>query len=189
MSTTATPQNLAMAQVIMARVLADLRPYCHQCEPAGSVRREKDVIGDLEVVAIPRREEQGGLFGDIPVNLLWAHLHKSKHYRWLKGDHEQGRYYQLALVDGGMHLDLFLAEPDNFGWIHLIRTGSADFSASMLARWKRVQAIGPDRQGSTNGRLVTRPGVVIATPTEAEVFAACRMPFIPPHERTGRVVG
>lgn len=185
---TKVARRLAEAQDIAAQVVADLTPYCHTVDIAGSVRRGKADVGDLEIVARPRWELAGGLFGDISTNMLHLHLTNEPQYRWLKGNNPNGRYYQLML-DDSMQLDLFLADEDNYGLILLIRTGSSEFSASMLARWKRVQGIGPDQRGSVNGRLVTRDGVVIPTPTEAAVFAACRVPFIPPHERTGRVVG
>ena len=95
------------------------------------------VVGDIELVAIPRYVP-AGLFGDYTANLLCEHLHASDAYRFTKGDHANGRYYQLALpMHADVQLDLFLAQPDNWGLTLLVRTGSAGFSTALLARWKR----------------------------------------------------
>src|SRR5438876_753465 len=164
MSTTHRP--LAKAERIAAVIVADLAPFCDRIQVAGSVRRRKEVVGDIEFVAIPRYVP-AGLFGDCTANLLWEHLHASDAYRFTKGDHPAGRYYQLALLrDAGVQLDLFLAQPDNWGLTLLVRTGSAAFSTAMLARWKRLHGIRRDQPGSVDGRLVTRDGRVVPTAEE-----------------------
>jgi DNA polymerase/3'-5' exonuclease PolX len=175
---------LPEAARIAAAIAADLAPYCDRIQIAGSVRRRKEVVGDIEMVAIPRYAP-AGLFGDCTANLLWEHLHASDAYRFAKGDHPAGRYYQLALpIHAGMQLDLFLAQPDNWGLTLLVRTGSAAFSTAMLARWKRRQGIGRDLPGSVDGRLVTREGQVVPTPEEETVFQLLGMQPVPPERRS-----
>jgi hypothetical protein len=45
-------------------------------------------------------------------------------HRFTKGDRAGGRYYQLIRpMHAGMQLDLFLAQPDNWGLTLLVRTG------------------------------------------------------------------
>jgi DNA polymerase/3'-5' exonuclease PolX len=52
----------------------------------------------------------------------------------------------------GVRLDLFLAQPDNWGLTLLVRTGSAAFSMALLARWKRRRVSGaPSPAASTDG--------------------------------------
>jgi hypothetical protein len=117
-----------------------------------------EVVGDVAMVAIPRYAP-AGLFGDCTANLLWEHLHASDTYRFTKGVYPAGRYYQFALPRHvSVQLDLFLAQPDNWGLTLLVRTGSAAFSTAMLARWKRQQGLGRARPGSVDGRPVTRGG-------------------------------
>ncbi len=176
---------LAEAERVAAALVADLEPYCARIATAGSVRRRKVQVGDIELVAIPRYEP-AGLFGDRAANRLWEHLHTSDAYRFTKGDHPDGRYYQLALATyPGLQVDLFLAQEDNWGLTLLVRTGSAAFSTAMLARWKRVQGIGREQPGSVDGRLVTRDGRVVPTPEEETVFALLGMRPVPPERRTG----
>jgi hypothetical protein len=54
----------------------------------------------------------------------------------------------------------------------------AAFSSAMLARWKR-------RQGSVDGRLVTRDGGVVPTPEEESVFQLLGLQPVPPERRSG----
>jgi DNA polymerase (family 10) len=180
-----TQWPLAEAERIAAAIVADLAPSCTRIQVAGSVRRRKEVVGDIEVVAIPRYAP-AGLFGDCMANLLWEHLHASDAYRFTKGDHATGRYYQLTLPRHvGVQLDLFLAQPDNWGLTLLVRTGSAGFSTALLARWKRRQGIGRDQPGSVDGRLVTRDGRAVPTPEEETVFRLLGMQPVPPEQRSG----
>ena len=183
MSTTHRP--LAKAERIAAVIVADLAPFCDRIQVAGSVRRRKEVVGDIEFVAIPRYVP-AGLFGDCTANLLWEHLHASDAYRFTKGDHPAGRYYQLALLrDAGVQLDLFLAQPDNWGLTLLVRTGSAAFSTALLARWKRRQGIGRAQPGSVDGRLVTGDGRAVPVPEEETVFQLLGLQPVPPERRSG----
>lgn len=177
------PRPLAEAQERVSAMITDLAPYCERVEPAGSVRRQKSMVGDLELVAIPRHATSGGLFNDQDVNLLWEYLQENPRYTWLKGNNADGKYFQLATADG-WQLDLFTAEPDNYGWILLMRTGSADFSHSILARHKRLQGIGKDNQGSIDGRLVHRDGSKLETPEEDDVFKAVHLSYMDPRTRT-----
>ena len=180
-----TQQSLAEAERIASGIVADLLPFCERIEVAGSVRRRKESVGDIELVAIPRFEP-AGLFGDRSANALWAHLHAGTAYRFAKGDNPEGRYYQLALpAFPGLQVDLFLARPDNWGLTLLVRTGSAGFSAAMLARWKRVQGIGRERPGSMDGRLVARDGRTMPTPEEETVFHLLGLRPVPPEQRGG----
>jgi len=180
-----TQRPLPDAERIAAAIVADLTPFCDRIQVAGSVRRRKEVVGDIEIVAIPRYRP-AGLFGDCTANLLWEHLHASDAYRFTKGDHAGGRYYQLVLPrHAGVQLDLFLALPDNWGLTLLVRTGSAAFSTAMLARWKRRHGIGRDQPGSVDGRLVTREGRVVPTPEEVTVFQLLGLQPVPPERRSG----
>src|SRR5438128_74037 len=180
-----TKRPLREAERIAAAIVADLAPSCARIQVAGSVRRRKAVIDDIEIEAIPRHAP-AGLFGDCTANLLWEHLHATDAYRFTKGDHAAGRYYQLTLpLHAGVQLDLFLAQPDNWGLTLLVRTGSAAFSTALLARWKRWHGIGRDQPGSVDGRLVTRDGRAVPTPEEETVFQLLGMQPVPPERRSG----
>jgi DNA polymerase/3'-5' exonuclease PolX len=80
-----TQRPLPEAERVAAAIVADLAPFCARIQVAGSVRRRKEVVGDIELVAIPRYTPSG-LFGACTANLLWEHLHASDAYRFTKED-------------------------------------------------------------------------------------------------------
>lgn len=64
------------------RLRRELEPFCERIQVAGSIRRGKALVGDIELVAIPRvdRDEQRDLFGAMVTvrefNHLDAHLNE-----------------------------------------------------------------------------------------------------------------
>jgi hypothetical protein len=78
-----------------------------------------------------------------------------------------------------LQLDLFVAQPDNWGLTLLVRMGSAAFGPALLARWKRRQGLGHDQPGTVDGRLVTRDGRVVPTPEEEKVSMLSRTDHLP----------
>jgi DNA polymerase/3'-5' exonuclease PolX len=180
-----TQRRLAEADEIASALILDLLPVCERIQVAGSVRRRQETVGDIELVAIPRYEP-AGLFGDQCTNALWAHLHASGAYHFTKGDHVGGHYYQLALTaHPDLHVDVFLAQPDNWGLTLLVRTGSTAFSMAILERRKRLHGLGREQPGSVRGRLMTRGGQVVPTPEEETIFHLLGMEPVAPERRTG----
>jgi DNA polymerase/3'-5' exonuclease PolX len=95
---------LLAATTLAAKLVAQLAPYCERIEVAGSVRRQKDIVGDIELVAIPKLEThikvqpQLTLFGSSseqePVSLLDQQLE-----RMLVLDHDRPIFRsRLALL-------------------------------------------------------------------------------------------
>jgi DNA polymerase (family 10) len=171
---------LAAAQAIADRIIADLAPYCEpgRCVVAGSVRRRKADVGDLEVVAIPRRVT-ADLFGAVTVVMPeFAALVN----RWpaVKGL-PSGRYTQRRLPEG-INLDLFMATADNWGNILLLRTGPADFSKRFVADW--LPAKGYYSENGYLCHVVGGLGQRIAVPEEADLFRLAGIPWINPEDRT-----
>lgn len=94
-----------------------LSDYCSRIEIAGSLRRKKSKVKDIEIVAIPNDRFQLGLI----VNK----------WKKIRGD-VGGKYLQRELPEG-INLDLFFATEKNWGHIFAIRTGSAEYSHKVLA--------------------------------------------------------
>ncbi|GAI99638.1 unnamed protein product [marine sediment metagenome] len=47
--------ELEKAKVIARKVVKELSPYCDKIQVAGSVRRQKPTVKDIDIVLIPRR--------------------------------------------------------------------------------------------------------------------------------------
>ncbi len=181
-------------EVRRARELADglllrMMPFCERGLIAGSIRREKPEVKDIELVVIPKWEERPGadLFGTPErVNLLHEWALATDFVRWIKPGTSfildwqpkpEGKYWR-GLLPSGMKLDLFLATADNFGAIALIRTGSAEFSEAVVTHALRIG------KRCIEGHF-TVDGKPVATPEEADVFKLLNLRYVGPSQRTG----
>ena len=191
MAETKTRIPLALARRLAGEVVALLEPTCKRIEIAGSIRRGKPDVGDMEILAVPRIEmESADLFGDPqPVNLLdrlCTLLLRDSTFqprRDVNGRAAFGERYK-RLSYKGVPLDLFsVIEPAQWGVLYLIRTGPADFSkrfvtskaaGGMLPPWAQV-ADGAIRHRGT--------GEIYATPEDRDVLKLIGQPWIPPEER------
>jgi len=159
----------AQALAIAERVKAQLAPHCERIEIAGSIRRRKADVGDIEIVAIPKPYDVG-LFasGIAPIVSEWPKV---------RG--ELPCKYTRRTLPEGIALDLFLATARNWGLIFAIRTGSADFS-------HRVLACGWVRNGyaSREGMLTdAESGKPLDVCEEADLFRLAGVPWTEPEAR------
>lgn len=194
------------AVTLASGLLAALAPSCHRIEVAGSVRRRKADVKDIELVAIPRWADrpvdgqallfdaEGGLFEEPveSVNLLQEavqDLADAGRLSVIKPNVDdvvawhlepQGRYWRLYLPRHNLKIDLFLATPETWGLVFTIRTGSAEFARAMLARWKQVSGGGYSQEAR-----LWRPGARSPerTPEEDDVFRLCQVTYVPPDQR------
>jgi len=162
------------ALAIAEQSRATLAPYCERIAIAGSIRRRKPQVKDIELVAIPR-QIPAGLFDDARVTDpdFCAAVNQ---WPATKGTPE-GKYTQRQLPEG-IVLDLFMADAENWGLIFAIRTGSAAFSHHILATgWVRAG------YRSVGGTLRTRDGSVVPVREERDLFRLIGVPWVNPEAR------
>lgn len=114
----------------LAEKVADaLRPGCERIEIAGSIRRGVQIVGDIELVAIPRRERTG-LFSDEYWSLLDPILSKLCMDRklWFRKGGDRHKSYLVMTTQPPVQVDLYLTDADAWGYQLAIRTGPQDFS-------------------------------------------------------------
>jgi DNA polymerase/3'-5' exonuclease PolX len=173
-------------------LVEQMRPFCVRAEIAGSIRRRKAEVKDIEIVAIPKfedRQQEGFLFAKTKsVNLLyelWAR--DIQDVQWIKPATQQivswpvnadGRYWR-GLLPSGMKLDLFLVCRENWGLQLLIRTGCAEFSQAVMTEAKRIG------KPCVNAFLQSPSGESIPTFEEQDVFEALGLEYVEPPNRTG----
>lgn len=158
-------------------VLLDLEPITKRAVIAGSLRRGKPEVRDIEIVAAPRSvavDLLGTPGPDIDslrqVARRWGNLTKN-------GD----RYIRAFDAFGvlGMAVDLFLVHPPaEWGTILAIRTGPA-----WLAQHAVTRMHGYGRRCSGGRILEVHTGKVYPTPDEESFFAAAGLPCLPPERR------
>lgn len=115
--------ELIKAKAIAEKIVEQLKPHCERIEIAGSIRREKPEVKDIEIVAIPKPYDTGLFESGIATVVN----------QWKKVKGELPCKYTQRELPEGIKLDLFFADPGNWGLIFAIRTGSADYSHKILA--------------------------------------------------------
>jgi DNA polymerase/3'-5' exonuclease PolX len=170
MSTTTTRIPLAAADAIAAEVLALLSPHCERIAIAGSVRRRRPTIGDLEIVCIPKPFDPSPLFCSGIATVV---------NQWEKVKGELPCRYTQRVLPSGLKLDLFMPHPDGYGLQLAIRTGSADWSHHVLAAaWVRAGFTSKDGLLRRNS-----DGAICPTPSELALFRMIGLRWTAPEDR------
>lgn len=177
--------NLEHAQNLADRLVMLLRPACVTIRVAGSVRRGRPDVKDIELVAQPMLKRAQTLFGAEGewTSLLDLRLQQAIDGCPLlqRGDKDGDRYKRLVFE--GQPVDLFVVRPPaTFGAILAIRTGPAEFSRLCVTQ-RALGGAMPQGMRQHEGQLF-RGGVALETPTEESWFAAIGLPQWPAHERS-----
>lgn len=162
--------QLEEAQKIAEQLVEELKPHCERIEIAGSIRRKKSTIGDVEIVVIAKPYKTG-MFEDGIAKVVnkWVKVKGTLEYGLTK--------YTQRILPSGLKLDLFFATPENWGSILAIRTGSATYSHKVLAcGWK-------NRGYTSKGGILFREGESFNVPEEEDLFRMAGVKFVPPEER------
>jgi DNA polymerase/3'-5' exonuclease PolX len=174
--------ELNKAKEIAAGIVAQLAPYCERIEIAGSIRRGRPEVHDIDIVCIP----SGPAFYRALQGVGQPCDNGSKIHRIaLPGQVSQGKQFCA---------DIYIATEATWATLLLIRTGSADHNKHLctLARQKGMR-LHADGEGL---ELVAKdprdlfnqgPPVVqgaIPCRTETDIFNALGLKFKAPGERT-----
>lgn len=177
------------AQDIAERLVSLLEPGCELITIAGSLRREKPEVKDIEIVAVPsmRPVDSVDLFGTPEgkeVNELDERINELVRIGQLHFDpitKRNGERYKRFMVSG-IAVDLFIADDSNYGNTLAIRTGNADFSR-LLVTPRRNGGLMPGNLKQADGYL-WRGDELVECPTEEAYFEALGIQWIEPAVRT-----
>jgi DNA polymerase/3'-5' exonuclease PolX len=166
--------KLEEAKKIVNKYLEIFRPKCIRIEPAGSYRRERNEIGDIEFVCIPKTVKAAdGMFDEKEIrDPDFVSLVNS--FPRVKGNGE-GKYTKIILE--GIKLDLFITTPEQWGVIFMIRTGSDLFSKRMVTEIKDYGFMCQD------GYLKRRSGEIVPCYEEKDFFSFTGMEYVEPFAR------
>lgn len=156
-------EALALAE----QVRGQLAPHCERIEIAGSIRRKKPEVKDIELVAIPKPYDTG-LFESGVAAVVNA---------WPKVKGTLPCKYTQRILPGGMVLDLFFADRTNWGLIYAIRTGSAAYSHEVLAKGWVARGY-----HSSEGRLLYQ-GKEVPVLEEEDLFRRIGIRYVEPEYR------
>lgn len=186
---------LMLARGVAEKIVDALRPACARIEIAGSIRRKKAAVGDIEIVYIPKFIEvtdPSDLFGDkkILVNgadavidllikggCLGKRLNKLGSETW-------GENNKLAVeVKTELPVDLFATNAVAW-WNYLVcRTGSMETNIKIAsaAQKKHCQWC-PTRAGFLQ-RYASGEAKMWIMKSEEDVFEFAGLPYLKPEER------
>ncbi|UCE19433.1 MAG: DNA polymerase/3'-5' exonuclease PolX [Gemmatimonadota bacterium] len=133
--------------------------------PAGSLRRMRENIGDIDILATGRKGK------DIIDHFIRFDLVEEV----LAAGETKGS----VIVEGGIQVDLRVVKPDSFGAAMQYFTGSKDHNV-------RLRGLARERGLKVNEYGVFQGEKKIGGKTEEEVYAALGLPWIPPEMREDR---
>jgi DNA polymerase/3'-5' exonuclease PolX len=189
-------EALAIADELVAMLL----PFCDRIAIAGSLRRRKPDVGDIEILYIPTVENRSELLTrpsdlfadsdpiktrDITVNLVDEKLDELVAADVLErrknalGREVYGEKNKLMRhIPSGIPVDLFAATAENWFSLLVCRTGSAESNTricmaaqSMVFKWKPYEGI------------VDELGNLHSITSERELFLLVGLPYLEPWER------
>jgi len=196
------PMPHAEAYATALRLVRELAPGCERIEIAGSLRRRKPQVRDIEIVAVARfatrpiglglEAETYDVLEDLVAELLAVGSLKARPVENHRADgsidvqYKLGPAFKALLTGTGVPVDLFIVRPPaTWGVIFGLRTGPGDWNTRLVDECKAI------------GRRVTGGQVeawnpaageygrweVVPTPEEADFFRAIGQAWVEPTDR------
>ncbi len=155
---------LPIAERLAAHAAA--APGVEAAQYAGSLRRGRETIGDVDILAAARD----------PAPVM-RHFLASAEVDDVVGS---GHTKTSVLVGGGLQVDLLVVAPEEFGAALAYFTGSKEHNIEIRARAQQ-RGLSLNERGFLDAAGVRRPAA-----TEADVYATVGMPWIAPEMRENR---
>lgn len=165
--------KLSVAQKYAEKICETLSPFCERIAIAGSIRRRRPEVNDIDLVMIPKPEGLGLIVDRCRETCTPLQV---------------GQVNLSFQTQTGIRLDLYMAHPrkvdlfdiaaSNWGALLLCRTGSKEFNV-----WLAKQAEALNLQYRPYMGIVNNHGDLVAGETEEEIFKALNLSFIQPEAR------
>jgi DNA polymerase/3'-5' exonuclease PolX len=192
--------KLEIARSLAVETCYKINPFCDRLNIAGSIRRQKQDVKDIEIICLPKTYEEKDLFGET------SEVRRSEEFKItvmqfgkvLKGK-PSGRYMQIEL-EAGINLDLFIPQEHDYYRQYAIRTGSSQYSNLIIATaWKKLGWCGTEdglRKMSECDEIklpdnkskwictADKPTLPPVWNTEQEFFEWIQVPFLNPVKRS-----
>jgi DNA polymerase (family 10) len=158
--------ELEYASLVAERLAVGLEPCCERIAIAGSIRRRRPQVKDIDLVLIP-----------CSINGLGIILHRHGEILTKKTFDASTKIIKYRFE--GLPVDIYIADKETWPMLLLVRTGSASHNQrlAMLAKSKGLQF-------KANGEgILDGAGQRISGDTEQSIFAALGLEYVPPEER------
>lgn len=160
--------KLEDADALAGRIVQCIEPNCRKIEVAGSIRRRRPEVNDIDIVLVPR-------------SFAWTTIIKQVqdqfYARIVKCGPKLATLKLPLPVGSTTTVDFYNTTYEKWGVLLLIRTGSKKHNIILCSRARALGMMLSAKDG------VVKDGKVVASRTEEEVFKALDMRFVPPEER------
>lgn len=167
--------QLEKARATADYIVSQLQPFCSKIEVAGSIRRRKSWVNDIDIVCIPSNQ---GRLGYALAEMGNIKMGGGKLIR-----------VDMESRGAGIDLDLYVAAPETWATLLLIRTGSAAHNRK-LCGIARIKGMILHADGSGLFRIAPKQTPYdylkderIAGDTETSIFENLGLPYVPPEKR------
>ncbi len=165
--------ELKQAQEISNKVTEMIAPYCDRIQVAGSIRRKKPFVHDIDIILIPNN--QGQLLYQLQsMGTLAA-----------KGE----KLLRVNPSKWGIQIDIYVATPETWATLLLIRTGSARHNIKLcsLAKTKgmtlKADGTGLIKWALNQTEYENAADERVAGDTEESIFQELGLAYVPPEKR------
>lgn len=162
------PEALSLAEEVVKEL--SVLPYVRNISPAGSVRRFKEMIGDIDILCTTDRGKEKELIK------YFTHLRMCKYVL------AAGVTKASCLVTGGFHVDVRVVKPAVYGAALLYFTGSKEHNIQLRERALH-QGFTVSEYGLFSLRNKIKP---LVSRTEEELYHKVGLDYIPPMLREAR---
>ena len=156
--------RLEEATTIADKVKESLSPYCEKLEIAGSIRRRKPVVHDIDIVLIVKPG------ADLILSSIIARMGRMD----LNGDKLKRLWHEDNIA-----IDIYFATPATWATLLLIRTGSKENNIRLATIAKRQRW----HLKANGDGLFNEHGERIAGDTEQSIYQALGIPYQEPWQR------
>jgi DNA polymerase/3'-5' exonuclease PolX len=196
---------LGLAQTFADKLVKVLEPFCDEVRIAGSVRRMRPVVHDLEIVCLAHEHKMATLFGK-PVAMettslddALIQLDKEAPILGWRLDHEKQGKFNKRLIHKhtGFLCDIYVClDQRAFGTWLMVRTGPRAFSIEIMKKARKLDMFFANgfllhnhmpHHLVKNNRGYCKDGaackLIIPLRRESDVFETLRMRYLTPEKR------
>jgi DNA polymerase (family 10) len=161
----------------LSAYIAEAGKSVESVTPAGSLRRGKETVGDLDLLVTmrPGHDKQKD------VDAVAAHILK---YPGIQQTLAHGENKVSVLLESGLQVDVRLLDKESFGAALLYFTGSKEHNVALRGRANEM-----DWTLNEYALTTLKGGKVVARKTEEEIYSKLKLEYIEPElrEMTGEI--
>jgi len=167
-----------VARAVARKIAEELRPACDRIEIAGSLRRGNLAVHDIDLALLPKTSaDEFSLGGSTQLEELLEHLVERGSLASVRG---RDKVKCFVATKTGIPVDLYVARPETWATLLLIRTGSKEHNIKLA---QRAKELGMRLRASGDG-IEDDQGNLLKVSAEEDAFRILGLPYLAPEDRS-----